>query len=308
MDSFIDQLAPPVFWGIIGFLLAATAIMVIAGWHARRQSTLITATPTSNIGMATPGYCEFEGHAEAADGLLLASPLTNSPCVWFHAKVEKWVPSRRSGQSAHWSTVREETSLSPFLIRDSTGVAVVHPWGAEVTASDKSVWYGGREEPDDRSPARTAPAEWSSPVVEISGGPNSRYRFTEERIYAAAPLLVLGEFTNARFESGFGRDTDDEEDEAATVDANARDREESDEPSDGRRAWEDEALSARIDAAADKLTQAHIAKGTGTHPFILSTTLQAVHVAQSEMGSQAAFSIAPAPLLVAAFLLWVRFS
>lgn len=307
MDSMIDQLPLPVFGGVIAFLLAATAMLVAAGLHARRQSAAIKATPTSNLGMATAGYREFEGFAEAVEGLLLTSPLTDSRCVWFHAKVEKWVPSHRSDTSAHWSTVREETSLSPFLVRDATGAAVVHPWGANVTASDKSVWYGGRVDPDDRSPARVPPVEWASPTVEISGGPNSKYRFTEERIYVDAPLLVLGEFTNARFESGFDRDTDDEQDEAATLDADAVDGEESDEPSDGRRAWEDETLTARIEAAADKVTQARIAKGTGTQPFILSTTLQAVQVAQSEMGSQAAFSIAPAPLLIAAFLLWVRF-
>jgi hypothetical protein len=323
VDSFIDHLPLPAFWMMVGFLVAVAAIFVVAGLHARRQVAAMRSMPTSNLGMATSGYVEIEGQAEPIDGRSLTAPLTDSPCVWFRARVEEWIP-RRGEQSSHWATVRDETSVTPFLVRDATGAAVVHPHGADVTPSDRSVWYGGREEPDDRSPERLPPAEWSSPAVEISGGPNSRYRFTEERVYAEAPLLVLGELSDTRFGSPSVADDDDEDEadeddldvEAAAGESFLSRPAEPDEDDDvdeasaaqrPRRTWEDTARIEQLTESAAAVTPLHIARGASRKPFILSTTLQAVHVAQSEMGSQAALSLAPVPLLIAAFLIWVRF-
>ena len=75
----VEQLPLPVFWMIIAFLLAMTAIFVAAGLKARRNVAEIKATPTSNIGMATPGYVEFEGTTGSPDGLLLTAPLGSRP-------------------------------------------------------------------------------------------------------------------------------------------------------------------------------------------------------------------------------------
>jgi hypothetical protein len=41
--------------------LVAAIALIVAGLRARQRAALIEATPTSNIGMATDGYCEFEG-------------------------------------------------------------------------------------------------------------------------------------------------------------------------------------------------------------------------------------------------------
>ncbi len=41
--------------------LVAAIALIVAGLRARQRAALIEATPTSNIGMATDGYCAFEG-------------------------------------------------------------------------------------------------------------------------------------------------------------------------------------------------------------------------------------------------------
>lgn len=195
------------------------------------------------------------------------------------------------------------TSNTPFLVRDATGVCLVEPDGAEVTPTDKSVWYGATAMPQDRNPARVGPGESATGMVKVSGGPNSRYRYSEERIYAGNPLLVLGEFTTERHKAAFGaagdEDDADEEDGGDDADADLTD-EDRDEIAEFERA---EALTAR----AREMTKASIGRGSGAQPFILSTTLQAVHVAQTSMGGQAALAVAVVPAAIAVLLLWARF-
>ena len=201
MASIIRDLPLPVFVVMIAFGLAMAGVVIAAGLHAQRRAKLISDTPTSNIGMASDGYCEFEGVVEAIGGQTVTAPLTQSPCVWYHAKVEKWVSRSTSQGSSYWATAKETTSHAPFFVRDATGVCIVQPDGGEVTPTDKSQWIGGGIEPTDCNPARLPPTESTTPIVEVSGGPNSRFRYSEERIYDGNPLLVLGEFSRGRFDT-----------------------------------------------------------------------------------------------------------
>jgi hypothetical protein len=294
MSTLLRQMPLAVFLFFTALPLLAAGGVLMAIFRARRQATLLGATPTSNIGMATDGYREFEGRAEAAGGRQLAAPLTGAACVWYHARVEKWTLRSRDADSGHWSTIRDATSSAPFLLRDSTGVCAVYPWGAEMTPSDKSQWYGDGEVPTDRNPPRLDPLESSQPIVEG----NARYKYFEERIYADSPLLVLGEFTQGRF--GAAQDDEDEDD--------LGDGEESDVPSDGETdAWASDEPYDRLQALAQEVTRASILRGTGKQPFIVSTKLQAIHIATAEMGSQAALPLAAALCGVSALMLWARF-
>lgn len=297
MSSMIRQMPLFVFFLFFTlFPLAAAGIFTFAALRARRQAALMKATPTSNIGMAANGYCELEGRAEAIGGELLTAPLTLSKVVWYHAKVEKWNPSRSASADGHWSTIDEHVSEAPFMIRDDTGVCVVSPTGAEVTPSDKSDWYGGKVTPSDRNPPHIDPLESSTPMFQTSGGSNSKFRFHEERIYPDSPLLVLGEFWLRRSAEDDDDDDDSDEGEAAGT------------PAAGSRfEAEDLRLTDRLQTLARETTRAHISMGAGKKPFIISTKLQAVHVATSELGSQAALWMAAAFAGAAAFMLWVRF-
>jgi hypothetical protein len=297
-----------VFVVIVLFLLGMGGIAAYAGIRARRRAALVMATPTSPIGMAADGYREFEGRVEAVPGEPLTAPLTQWPCCWYHARVEKFVSRPSSSNlSSDWTVVKEWTSGAPFLVRDSTGVCIVDPYGAEVTPTDKSLWYGARETPTERNPAKVGPTESAKGMVEISGGPNSKFRYSEERIYAGDALLVLGEFTTGRF--GPSSDDDEEDDDAAeaedAVDTDgAQDEDESDRAG-GR--IQDLQKEDRMMDAARAVTKATIWKGSGAQPFLFTTTPQADHVALSTVGGTAGLGMAVVPLGLALLLIWLRF-
>ena len=198
------------FLFVIGFLLVIAGVAIYGGLRARRRAAFIEATPTSNIGMAQDGYCEFEGAIEAIDGPPVFAPLTHMPCAWYHAKLEKWDSGNRR-RDASYTTIQESTSSAPILLRDASGACLVLPYSAEVTPTDKSVWTGPTAVPTDRNPPRVGPGENAGPSVTFSGSASPRYRYSEERIYVGDPLLVLGEFSRRQFESAL--EDDDEEDD-----------------------------------------------------------------------------------------------
>ena len=146
MQQLMREMALVPFLFITGFLLAMAAVAIFAGLHARSRAALVKSMPTSNIGMAQEGYCEFEGTIEAIGGAQVIAPLTLTPCAWYHAKLEKWDAGARN-RTATWQTVRESTSGSPLLLRDATGVCIVFPYGGGSDAD--------RQEPVDGRLGRT---------------------------------------------------------------------------------------------------------------------------------------------------------
>jgi len=196
MGSMVRSASLAEFLVMLVIPLAIAALLVYAGLRARRRASLIKSTPRANIGMADDGYRAFEGTIEAIAGSPVTSPLTKSPCVWFHAKVEESVGPRSNNKvGRHWKVLNETTSRARFLVRDATGACMIHPDDADVTPTDRSVWYGATIEPTDRNPLKVGPGESPSPGFQNLAGPDTRYRYSEERIYAGAPLLVLGTFT-----------------------------------------------------------------------------------------------------------------
>jgi len=279
----LAEIPTGVFIVIVLFFVAMSAVVLAAGVTARKRAALIKATPTSPIGMAKDGYSEFEGRIEAVPGPAVTARLTGWKCAWYHARVEKWVHrgSDRSG-SGRWQMVQDWSSEAPFFVRDATGAAIVDPLRAEVTPTDKSQWFGETEEPADRNPDKIGPAGSFQHAFELSGA--HPYRYSEERIYAGDPLLVLGEFKTHTF------DPADEGDAGATP---------SEDP--------EEARADALRAAAQKVTRAAIARGSGKQPFILTTTPQSQHVDLTQKGGIAAIVVALVPLGIAALLLWARF-
>ena len=102
-------------------------------------------------------------------------------------------------------------------------------------------------------------------------------------------LMVIGVFTRG----GFGDDDMDEEEHDDFDDDEAPAEDEDEAALD--RAWNDARVVRDVTTRIGKVTRASISTGQG-RPFIVSTTLQAVDVVQSEMGSQAAMAIAWVPI------------
>lgn len=181
------------------FWLAACAAGSIATfYYAFRnlvRARLIEDTPTARIRSAPQGQVELEGHAELLPGERIRAPLTGAECCWWRYKIE------RRGEKNSWSQVEHGASDDIFVLRDETGSCLVDPEKAEVTPTDRTIWYGHSRHPGnrrpDRSPVRSGFSwSWGSRYgglfsSSIGGG---RYRYTEERIYSGNPLYLIGHF------------------------------------------------------------------------------------------------------------------
>jgi hypothetical protein len=326
MRGIIQNAPFGVFLAMVGVPLAMAAVAVIAGFSARRTASVVKSTKAVPIGMAENGYRQFEGRVEAVGGEMVVAPLTGSPCVWYSASVEEWKrTSTAATKKSEWVTVKSVESSAPLVVRDATGACVVRLFGADITPTDKSRWTGATLEPADRNPPRVGPSESTHGMVQVSGGPNSRYRYTEKRIYAGDPLMVVGLFDNHRFDQprdlddlppdpsiapGWTPDAEDEDDVEATIAANAAGG--AVVGANGRMArndW-DAADIERHDTLtrlADSVTKAEIQQGGRGQPLIIAATTAATHVAMNEMGAQAAFTIALVPLGIAALVVLARF-
>jgi hypothetical protein len=277
MGSMIRSASLLEFLAMIVVPLAIGALLVYAGLRARRRATLIKSTPRSNIGIADDGYRELEGTIEAIDGMPLTSPLTRSPCVWFHAKVEESVgPRTNTKVGRHWRVLNETASRARFIVRDSTGACVVYPEHADVTPADRSVWYGATIEPTDRNPLKVGPGESPSPGFRNLAGPDTRYRYSEERMYGGNTLLALGMFTTGLAVGDKAPVHDEEAEEGSNRKASG--------------------------------THASIRHGTGDPPFILSTTSRDAYVSTIATRGSVALVIAVVMLAIAGTIIWLRFS
>jgi hypothetical protein len=297
MMAFIKGMPGFMFFFITAFAFGLAAAAFIAGRKSRQRAALVKDMPTSPIGMVADGYCELEGRIEAVDGAPLLSPLTRQPVAWYHATVERYVGKSKNSTGDGWATVKDQTSGAPFLVRDATGACAIHPWSADVTATDKSLWYGATAIPTDRNPAKVDAKESTSRVVTIEGTANTQFRYYEERIYPGDPLLVLGHFHRGRFDADEEEDEDEpyEDEPAEDEDEAALDRE-----------WNDARLVDDVTRRINAVTPAWVGSAPGK-PFIVSTRLQAVEIAESDMGGQALTSVALVPLAVGLLLLYARF-
>jgi hypothetical protein len=305
IPSVIRSIPTGVFLVIAAFPIAMTAVAVYASLHARKTARVIVAVPTSQVFGATDGYVALEGKVRAINNQTLVAPLTQSPCCWFHVKIEKFVRS--------WRTLGEYTSSEPFLLVDTSGTCAVFPDKAEVTPTDRSIWYGPTALPKDRNPRRVAPGESPEGMLRIDGTPGHKFRYTEERIYAGDPLYAL-----AQLESGPAGDDADDDGEEPVIDAEPCEQH-ADSNHANLDALEDQEAAVadgtwlgadRFDTlrrAARKVTTKRLtASGSRAQPFLLSTTPPDKLLTVNCAGWKAALFVAAVPLSLALLLIWLR--
>ena len=182
-------------------LAIPTAITGVGLFVARRTLWQMKALRSATVispDQARLGYFRLEGNAALSSTKIIKAPLTRAPCIWYRIKVEEWRRSS-SDQKHDWRTIRDEESEANFIVAGKGAELLADPWKADITCTDKSLWYGARKEPDELNPPRYPP--WQNPKgdglqIEISGTPNRQFRFTEERIYAGDPIFVLGEIVD----------------------------------------------------------------------------------------------------------------
>jgi hypothetical protein len=75
----VRSLPSGVFFAMLAFPLAMTALAIFVGLRTRSRARLLAATPNCHVATARDGRHAFEGHAEALEGAPLLAPLTGAP-------------------------------------------------------------------------------------------------------------------------------------------------------------------------------------------------------------------------------------
>ncbi len=281
LSQQIINLSTAEFWGI---MLAAGGISLVAFYFAFRyfiRQRIIEDTPTAKIRSAHQGYLELDGSAVMMEGVPLIAPLTSTPCCWYRFKIEK-------RGDKNWRTIESDTSDSLFQIRDNTGLCHIDPEGADVTPTDRSVWYGSSRYPHNRQPVTQRTTSGMAKLAgllttDISLG--SRYRYTEERIYDGDPLYAIGLFKTVDYEAereNHGQETRDllrqwKQDRAWLLQRFDLNRDGQIDPAE----WElaRKAAKKQIDFEHQDLqkrptTHLMVASDSPRHPFLISTLPQ----------------------------------
>ena len=162
------------------FALAICALIslvsAVSSISRLKTARVIEDTPTSKIRSAHQGYVELVGFAKAGPEQLLLSGLSQTPCLWYRYKIERY---ESSGKNSSWRSIESKTSEQAFIINDGSGDCYVMPNRAEVSTVRKRSWQG-----NSRHPSKTS-------GIRLFG---QRYRYTEELLCADDLLYVIGLF------------------------------------------------------------------------------------------------------------------
>ncbi|MEX1665342.1 GIDE domain-containing protein [Zhongshania arctica] len=162
----------------VALVICAVISLVSAVTSIKRLSAarIIEDTPTSKIRSAHQGYVELVGIAKTGPESLLLSGLSQTPCLWYRYKIERY---ESSGKNSNWRSIESTTSSQPFTLTDGSGECYVMPERAEVSTARKRSWEG-----NSRHPAK----------ISSRGLFSKRYRYTEEMLCAEDIVYVIGLF------------------------------------------------------------------------------------------------------------------
>jgi hypothetical protein len=180
------------FWFWSALLAIGSLVSLYFSFRNLHRARLIEDTPTSRIRSAPQGYVELIGEAAIMKGEPVLAPLSGTACCWWRYKVE-----RKNDKG--WRIVRNGVSESLFLLRDETGECIIDPDGAQVSPSEKNVWYGAVASPGvgpDVGPGtfRNNLQLGKLRITHHSDLFNGDYRYTEETILPGDPLYAIGLF------------------------------------------------------------------------------------------------------------------
>ncbi len=110
----------------LAILIAGILLLVWAVFFSGDRKVM-EDTPTSKVRSVAMGFAELKGAAKPR--VLLTSPYSNFPCVYYKYTVEV---ESNNGKHTTRSIVREGGSGTPFYLDDGTGKILVSPKGAQL--------------------------------------------------------------------------------------------------------------------------------------------------------------------------------
>ncbi len=146
------------------------------GWHYLSRARELEDTPQSRIRSAAQGYVQLLGRARLMPGPPILSPLSGTPCIWWHCRVVD--------TSERYSTVIiDATSEDLFYLSDTSGDCIVDPVGANVEPNVSRSWRGHM-----RKPLHPPRSRWDAFFT------SGKYRYSERLVTEDALLTVKGWF------------------------------------------------------------------------------------------------------------------
>jgi hypothetical protein len=115
----------PLIYTMIGAGLGV--YLFVRGFRALQRKRLIMDTPTAKVRSAAIGLVEMQG--TAIGPFTFIAPITRAPCYYHRTQLWRWV---QRGKSSEWERVADECLHVPFYLKDSTGMVLVDPNGAEM--------------------------------------------------------------------------------------------------------------------------------------------------------------------------------
>jgi hypothetical protein len=102
------------------------------GLRLYREHRVLADTPKSTILGLAMGFVEVHGKAKPAQGRLVNSPVTRTPCLFYTVDIKKFIEGQGGGQGSHWHGSHFTDSKGvPFYLEDGTGKVLVDAHGAE---------------------------------------------------------------------------------------------------------------------------------------------------------------------------------
>ncbi|MBI9052925.1 MAG: hypothetical protein JEY96_03855 [Bacteroidales bacterium] len=109
------------------FILIVAVIVIIVLFNSFTKKAIVKRklrkTPSKKISDFKNGnIAKVVGRVDCVNSPLLA-PLSNRKCAYYSIKVEKRVST---GKNSHWEKIIEEDVYDTFIVRDSTGTALIN--------------------------------------------------------------------------------------------------------------------------------------------------------------------------------------
>jgi len=159
------------------------------GFWNYRKLRVIEDTPRIPVRSIPMGLIHVRG--KVTGRFLLTSPVTRTPCYYYHVRLERW---ESSGKSPGWTIVHTETDQRIFYVDDGTGKVLVNPQSAEY---DLPSTYWAAFGPQ----ARGGP--YLDPSLGLAAGPSEQ----ELRAYAAKASFAAEQSVVAQIEVKYAQAT-----------------------------------------------------------------------------------------------------
>lgn len=164
--------------GIIILIISIALILIAKNQKKiRKAASAGEKIPIKNLVPNKP--IEISGTIEAENPI--KTPFSQKPCVYYEYELERQTESEENPGQYIWRRMTQDSSSTPFWIKDETGRVMVYPEGAKVEAPDVD--------------ERLIHEESDYPIIQdflnlIRGFPA---RVKEKALLLNTPVYILGE-------------------------------------------------------------------------------------------------------------------